>query len=102
MEIIYYLGVSHAIFGFALLIAKRPKHNSNIILAMWILSLGLHLSGRIIPVPVVSFFKPGLFPLLLLVRPVWVGSRPAFASSARGGSAPRAAVLDRLRSDLVE
>lgn len=70
MEIIYYLGVSHAVFGFALLLAKRPKHTSNIVLAIWILTLGLYLSGRIIPVPVVSFFKPGLFPILLCFGPL--------------------------------
>jgi len=69
MEIIYYLGVSHAVFGFALLLAKRPKHISNIFLAIWILSLGFYLLGKIIPVPVVSFFKPGIFPILLCFGP---------------------------------
>ena len=69
MEIINYLGVSHAIFGFALLLAKRPKHISNVILAIWILLLGFVLMGRIIHVPVISFFKPGIFPIFLCFGP---------------------------------
>ena len=69
MEIILYLGISHALFGFALLLTKRPRHISNKILGVWLLSMAIFLSGRIIPVPVVSFFKPGLFPIQLCFGP---------------------------------
>lgn len=69
MEILYILGLSHAIFGFALLLSKRPKHISNTILGIWILLLGILMAGRLSPIPVIDFFRPGLFPIYLCFGP---------------------------------
>ncbi|MCG8306614.1 MAG: helix-turn-helix domain-containing protein [Cytophagales bacterium] len=69
MEILYSLGVSHAVFGFALLLAKKPSHISNTILGIWIFLLGIVLCGKLIPVPVVSFFRPGIFPIFICFGP---------------------------------
>lgn len=69
MEVIYYLGVSHALFGSAILFTKRPKHSSNFILGIWILLLAIFLVGLLLPFPVITFFKPGLFPIYLCYGP---------------------------------
>jgi len=69
MIIIYYLGLSHAVFGATLLVSKRPKHISNSILAIWLLLLGLVMLGEISPVPIIDYFRPGLFPIFLCFGP---------------------------------
>ena len=56
-------------FGCVVLLLKNPKHMSNRILAVWLLCNGLLMTGEMINEPVVNYFKPGLFPLLLTFGP---------------------------------
>jgi hypothetical protein len=69
MDFFVHICIAQSFFGSLVLFLKKPKHISNRILGIWFLCNGLLMIGEMINEPVVNFFKPGLFPLLLTFGP---------------------------------
>lgn len=69
MDFFVHICIAQSFFGGLVLFLKKPKHISNRILGVWLLCNGLLMTGEMIEEPVVNFFKPGLFPLLLTFGP---------------------------------
>lgn len=51
-------------------ISKRPRHLSFVFLTIWLAIIAAFLGARLLPFQVTDYFKPGIFPLLLLFGPL--------------------------------
>jgi AraC-like DNA-binding protein len=64
------VGFIQSLFGFFIFVSKRPKHLSFTILSIWLSVNAIFLGAQLLPFQVVDYFKPGIFPLLLLIGPL--------------------------------
>lgn len=64
------LGIIQSLTGFLIFLFRKPKHISNTILAIWLLTLAIVLAGGMVEGGVVQYFKPGVFPLVFLFGPL--------------------------------
>ncbi len=69
-ETVILIGFIQSVFGVLIFISKRPKHLSFTYLSFWLSINALFLGSRLLPFQVVDYFKPGIFPLLLLLGPI--------------------------------
>lgn len=59
-----------SLFGIIIFISKRPHHLSFVFLTIWLFIISVFLGARLLPFQVTDYFKPGIFPLLLLFGPL--------------------------------
>ncbi len=59
-----------SLFGIIIFISKRPRHLSFVFLIIWLFIIAAFLGARLLPFQVTDYFKPGIFPLLLLFGPL--------------------------------
>ena len=64
------IGFVQALFGIIIFISKRPRHLSFVFLTIWLAVIALFLGARLLPFQVTDYFKPGIFPFLLLFGPL--------------------------------
>lgn len=64
------VGLVQALFGMLLFISKRPRHVSFVFLVVWFGIIAVFLGALLLPFEVVTHFKPGIFPVLLLFGPL--------------------------------
>lgn len=64
------IGFVQSLFGMLIFFTKRPRHLSFTFLAIWLAVIALFLGSGMLPYQVVDYFKPGIFPLLLLLGPL--------------------------------
>ena len=64
------VGLVQALFGMLLFVTKRPRHVSFVFLVVWFGIIALFLGALLLPFEVVTYFKPGIFPVLLLFGPL--------------------------------
>ena len=64
------IGLVQSLFGIMIFISKRPRHLSFIFLIIWLAIIAAFLGARLLPFQVTDYFKPGIFPLLLLFGPL--------------------------------
>ena len=64
------IGFVQSIFGILLFLVKKPMHLSFKILIIWLLVNLIFLGAQLLPFEVVDYFKPGIFPILLLFGPL--------------------------------
>lgn len=64
------IGFIQSAFGVLIFLSKRPKHISFYYLSFWLFINALFLGTQLLPFQVVDYFKPGIFPFLLLLGPV--------------------------------
>ncbi len=65
MEVILYIGLTQAIFASFLMFTKQSRHNSDILLAIWLLVIALQLYANIIGIKHEQFAFSGLIILKL-------------------------------------
>ena len=64
------IGLVQALFGITIFIAKRPRHLSFVFLTIWLAVIAVFLGASLLPFQVTDYFKPGIFPFLLLFGPL--------------------------------
>lgn len=64
------IGLVQSLFGIMIFISKRPRHLSFIFLIIWLAIIAAFLGARLLPFQVTDYFKPGIFPLLLMFGPL--------------------------------
>lgn len=64
------IGFVQSLFGILIFISKRPRHLSFVFLIIWLFIIAAFLGARLLPFQVTDYFKPGIFPLLLLFGPL--------------------------------
>jgi AraC-like DNA-binding protein len=64
------IGFVQSLFGIIIFISKRPRHLSFVFLTIWLVVIALFLGARLLPFQVTDYFKPGIFPFLLLFGPL--------------------------------
>lgn len=69
-ETVEIIGFVHSLFGILIFVSKRPGHSSFIFLTIWLSIIALFLGAQLLPFQVVDYFKPGIFPFLLLFGPL--------------------------------
>jgi AraC-like DNA-binding protein len=64
------IGLVQSLFGIIIFISKRPRHLSFVFLIIWLTIIAAFLGARLLPFQVTDYFKPGIFPLLLMFGPL--------------------------------
>jgi len=64
------IGLVQSLFGIIIFITKRPRHLSFVFLTIWLAVIAIFLGARLLPFQVTDYFKPGIFPFLLLFGPL--------------------------------
>jgi AraC-like DNA-binding protein len=64
------IGLVQSLFGIMIFISKRPRHLSFVFLTIWLAIIAAFLGARLLPFQVTDYFKPGIFPLLLMFGPL--------------------------------
>ena len=59
-----------SLFGIMIFISKRPRHLSFVFLTIWLAIIAAFLGARLLPFQVTDYYKPGIFPLLLMFGPL--------------------------------
>ena len=65
------IGFVQSLFGVLIFIAKRPRHLSFIFLTIWLAVIAAFLGGELLPNPATYYFRPGLFPGMFLIGPLF-------------------------------
>jgi AraC-like DNA-binding protein len=65
MEVILYIGLTQAVFASFLMFSKKVRHNSDILLAIWLLVIALQLYANLVGGKYEEFTYPGLIVLKL-------------------------------------
>jgi AraC-like DNA-binding protein len=64
------IGLVQSLFGIMIFISKRSRHLSFVFLIIWLAIIAAFLGARLLPFQVTDYFKPGIFPLLLMFGPL--------------------------------
>lgn len=69
-EAIVIIGFVQALFGILIFISKRPRHLCFSFLTIWLSIIAVFLGAQLLPLEVVNYFKPGIFPIIFLFGPL--------------------------------
>lgn len=65
------IGFVQSLFGILIFVTKRPRHLSFVFLTIWLAVIAAFLGGELLPLSSVCYFKPGLFPAMFLMGPLF-------------------------------
>ncbi|MCG6187264.1 helix-turn-helix domain-containing protein [Maribellus maritimus] len=67
---VFIVGFIQSLFGILIFSTKRPRHLSFLFLTIWMAVNAIFLGAGLLPFQVVKYFKPGVFPILILTGPL--------------------------------